>query len=128
MDSCCTTHCTPTSNITTRITELRDVTAKDGIHFVEAGYKDLAVNCVTSLRALLSTRKQSDLQRHGRENYYWHSFRSLVGSSAPAPALLGISVANAATSRNQRGRGVSGSWRGRGGLAPRPYAYHLYKC
>jgi hypothetical protein len=38
MDTWCTTSCTATSNTASRLEELRMVTAKDGIHFTQAGY------------------------------------------------------------------------------------------
>jgi hypothetical protein len=37
LDVCCTTTCTSTANIATRLTELKRFTAKDGVHFTPAG-------------------------------------------------------------------------------------------
>jgi hypothetical protein len=126
VDSCCMTHCTPTSNTATRISELRTVTSKDGIHFVETGYKILAASCVSSLRALLSSRNPPDSLHRGRESYYWRGFCIPVGSTSSAP-LLGANTVNTSASRYQCGRGACGSGRGRGPLASRPYGYHPYK-
>jgi hypothetical protein len=40
MDFRCTTARKPTANNLERLAELRKVTAKDGVHFVDAGYKN----------------------------------------------------------------------------------------
>jgi hypothetical protein len=42
MDSCCMTKCATTADTEERIKNLRRVTAKDGVHFVDEGYRTLA--------------------------------------------------------------------------------------
>jgi hypothetical protein len=37
LDTCCTTNCATTANSKTRLSELKTVTAKDGVHYVAAG-------------------------------------------------------------------------------------------
>ncbi len=49
MDSCCTTKCPVTATIEERLKELRSVTAKDGIHYIDEGYKNLAHRCTESM-------------------------------------------------------------------------------
>jgi hypothetical protein len=41
IDSCCATNCSLTANIRERIVELRKVTAKDGVHFIDDGYRNI---------------------------------------------------------------------------------------
>jgi hypothetical protein len=52
MDTCCATPCTATADISTCLRELRQARAKDGVHFVHAGYKNLAERCLSSLHTL----------------------------------------------------------------------------
>ncbi len=53
MDTCCTTPCTTaTADISTCLRELRQARAKDGVHFVRAGYKNLAEYSLSSLHTL----------------------------------------------------------------------------
>ncbi len=52
MDTCCTTVCPVTACVEERIKGLRSVTAKDGVHFVDVGYKNLAgrsINCLSKM-------------------------------------------------------------------------------
>jgi hypothetical protein len=118
LDSCCTTTCTSTSNTVTRISELRKVTAKDGIHFIEQGYKNLAENCVASLRTLLSSnseRARGGVHKSGV--FFWRGFRS------PTPA-----GASSSSGRGFHSRGIAARGIGRGCAWPggRGYGYHPY--
>ncbi len=54
LDACCTKLCATTANTKTRITDLKQVTAKDGVHFVAAGYQNLATHSLSCLRSLLT--------------------------------------------------------------------------
>jgi hypothetical protein len=78
MDSCCTTTCSPTANTAARLKELRKVTEKDGIHFTQAGYQNLADRCMVCIRALLVN--------HGKEErlstFFWRDSRAPGGPSA----------------------------------------------
>ncbi len=125
-DACCMTNCTPTANTATRIAELRKVTSKDGIHFVESGYKNLASSCVSSLKALLISGSSQKSTRQGNENFYWRGFRSPVGGSLSG-LPSGANTVNNFSSRPLRGRGSGSSARGRFPSASRPYGYHPYK-
>ncbi len=58
MDTCCITACKNTANTTTRLSELRQVTAKDGVHFVSAGYANLAARMTTCLAAMFDVPKK----------------------------------------------------------------------
>ncbi len=42
MDACCPTNCSLTADVSERIVELRKITAKDRVHFVDAGYRKIA--------------------------------------------------------------------------------------
>ncbi len=53
MDICCMTACRPTASNTERLAELRKVTAKDGVHFIEAGYRNLANRCVSCIQTMI---------------------------------------------------------------------------
>jgi hypothetical protein len=123
---CCTTTCTSTSNTVTRISELRKVTAKDGIHFIEQGYKNLAENCVSSLRSLLSsTSERARGGVHKSGVFFWRGFRSPVGSSLPTPT-----GSSSSSSRGYLGRGGATHVIGRGRTWPggrgRGRGYHPY--
>jgi hypothetical protein len=57
LDTCCTTRCISMANTSTRTSALRQVTAKDGVHFVTSGYKHLTLAYVGALRIMLATCK-----------------------------------------------------------------------
>jgi hypothetical protein len=57
LDTCCTTGCISTANTPSRISALRQVTAKNGVHFVTAGYKHLTSAYVTALKLYSPTRQ-----------------------------------------------------------------------
>jgi hypothetical protein len=125
-DACCMTNCTPTANTATRIAELRKVTSKDGIHFVESGYKNLASSCVSSLKALLTCGSSQKSARRGNEIFYWRGFRSPVGGSLSGLPSGAFTVSNS-YSRPPHGRVSASGGRGRFPPAGRPYGYHPYK-
>ncbi len=54
MDSSCMTNCTTTADIEDRIKNLRSTTAKDGVHFIDEGYRNLATRCLECLNQLTS--------------------------------------------------------------------------
>jgi hypothetical protein len=58
MDSCCMTMCAKIAGITERLTELRTVTAKDGTHFVDKGYQNMATQCMNCVRQIMTEPKQ----------------------------------------------------------------------
>jgi hypothetical protein len=114
LDTCCTTNCTSTATITHRLEQLKQVTAKDGVHFIAQGYANLASRASATLRTLLvsapRTRKES--------THFWRGFRSPVGAKAAT-----------AQQQMQHQRGMHGNSRGntnslRGG--PRR-GYHPYR-
>jgi lysophospholipase L1-like esterase len=55
LDTCCTTTCATTANTKTRLTDLKMVTAKDGVHYVAAGYRNLASRSISCLKTLLAS-------------------------------------------------------------------------
>jgi hypothetical protein len=93
LDSCCTTACTTTANTKNRLTNLKSVTAKDGIHYVAAGYQNLAVRSLSCLRTLLS---ESPCQSKP-VSHFWRGFKSTRGSK------------RAITTRHSHSRGRGGS-------------------
>jgi hypothetical protein len=54
IDICCTTTCSVTACTDERLKSLRSVTAKDGVHYVDVGYKNLAGCCIDCLSKMLS--------------------------------------------------------------------------
>jgi hypothetical protein len=52
LDTCCATGCPATSNTPTRIAELKNVTASDGVHFSKAGYSNIVNRCSACLSAM----------------------------------------------------------------------------
>ncbi len=49
------TTCTSTANTATRISELKCFNAKDGVHYISAGYKNLTDRVVATVNSLLSS-------------------------------------------------------------------------
>jgi hypothetical protein len=79
LDTCCVTTCKTTANLNDRVIEMRKVTSKDGVHFVAAGYGNLAARVTASLIALAAAPR--------RENkstvHFWRGFKSDIGSLKP---------------------------------------------
>jgi hypothetical protein len=115
LDTCCMTNCTSTATITHRLAQLKQVTAKDGVHFIAQGYANLASRASATLQTLLAsaprTRKDSI--------HFWRGFKSPVGAK--------IGTMQQHQHQHQRGaqsnsRGTSTSSRG----GPRR-GYHPYR-
>jgi lysophospholipase L1-like esterase len=100
LDSCCTTACATTANTKSRLTDLKSVTAKDGIHYVAAGYQNLAARSLSCLRTILSEAPR----QLKPTTHFWRGFKSTRGSK------------RALTARHsrERGRGGNKSHRARG--------------
>jgi hypothetical protein len=72
LDTCCVTTCKTTANINERIAEMKKVTLKDGVHFVAAGYGNLATRAISSLVAVLvAPRRELKTTTH-----FWRGFKS----------------------------------------------------
>ncbi len=77
LDTCCVASCIPTADLQTRISALKEVTAKDHIHFTVEGYANV-------VKQVLSTRnppQTTATQRLDAKKYYWRGFRSSVGAN-----------------------------------------------
>ncbi len=120
MDSCCATTCKGTAGLSERIMALRTVTAKDGIHFIQDGYKNIANRCKSCLNQLASGPKKVESTRKPT-SYFWRGFRSSRGSNmsarVPKPPHSGFGYASRGSLR--------GNPRGRHGSQSRPY--HPYR-
>jgi hypothetical protein len=88
LDTCCVTRCIPTADLQTRVSALKEVTAKDHIHFRAEGY----ANIVKHILSAQSTTQIVPTQQIEAKRYYWRGFRSSVGANS----LVG-------TLRNARG-------------------------
>jgi hypothetical protein len=80
LDTCCVASCTPTADLQTRVSALKEVTAKDHIHFTAEGYANL-------VQQVLSTRnppQTTPSHRLDAKKYYWRGFRSTVGAISVA--------------------------------------------
>jgi hypothetical protein len=86
LDTCCVTDCIPTADTNTRLKALRTVTARDGIHFLEAGYDWLVRNILNSSEHPSSKAKQSIKAKQ----HYWRGFRSPVGTNTPGTNTQGV--------------------------------------
>ncbi len=85
--ACCTTACATTANTKTRITDLKGVTASDGVHFVAAGYRNLATRSQGCIRALLSAPPRPVKP----SSHFWRGFKSPFGSKcAPTAPILSV--------------------------------------
>ncbi len=58
MDSCCVTDCSPTANLPDRLEGLQKVTMKDGIHFSQVGYKNMATRVLSCLGSMHGNPKK----------------------------------------------------------------------
>jgi hypothetical protein len=77
LDTCCTTNCATTANTKTRLSELKLVTAKDGVHYIAAGYRNLATRSITCLKTMLVSPPRDERPR----SFFWRGFKSPRGSS-----------------------------------------------
>jgi hypothetical protein len=69
-----------TASIPERLTELRSVSAGDGIHFNSNGYQNLAQRTVSCLRSIMTEKpKPKNARKH---TFFWRGFRSPHGSMA----------------------------------------------
>jgi hypothetical protein len=121
MDACCPTNCSLTASVGERIVELKKVTAKDGVHFIDAGYKKLAERCSACISVLLAG-EDKPCQRKPTL-HFWRGFRSHRGSLMPK---LGSGAHHGPTERAARGshRGLArGSFRSGG----RNRSFHPYR-
>ncbi len=74
-DTCCTTNCTLTTKTAIRVSELQQVTEKDGSHLRPAGYKNMANRCTACLHSVDCTNKKN------QGIHFWRVFRSTRGST-----------------------------------------------
>jgi lysophospholipase L1-like esterase len=85
LDACCMTAGATTANTKTRITDLKGVTARDGVHFVAEGYQNLAARSQVCIRALLTAPSRPVRPSAS----FWRGFKSPVGSKrAPSVPVL----------------------------------------
>jgi hypothetical protein len=98
LDTCCVTTCKATANLNERIAEMRKVTSKDGVHFMAAGYGNLAARAIAGLVALAAApRKELKTTTH-----FWRGFKSNIGSMEPKVSAPG--TARGRDHGNLRGR------------------------
>jgi hypothetical protein len=103
MDSCCVTSCSLTASVRDRIAELRKVTAKDGVHFIDDGYRNVAERSIACISTMLSEDHKPTCSQKPTV-HFWRGFRSSRGSLLPS---LGSS-----TPHMHHGRAARGSFRG----------------
>jgi hypothetical protein len=107
LDTCCATGCPATSNTSTRIAELKNVTASDGVHFSKVGYSNIVKRCSTCLMAM----NKCQVTHTKTVPHFWRGFKSPKGSSrkivtakhnltggkaSPSP-FIGVGVSGAST-------------------------------
>ncbi len=100
LDACCTTACATSANTKTRITDLKGVTASDGVHYVAAGYQNLATCSQGCIRALLSAPPRPVKP----SSHFWRGLKSPFGSKC-APTAPTLSVCGTGGVRPFRHRG-----------------------
>ncbi len=109
MDTCSTTSCTTTASTANRLAELRTVTANDGVHFTQSGYKNLANICTSCLPTLISTPKNiEEIITH-----FWRGFRNSRGSLR-IMASLGHSMPGRSAAHGNRTAFALGRFHSRG--------------
>ncbi len=102
LDACCTTTCPSTANTVTRLAKLKRFTAKDGVHYITAGYKNLADRITATLKTLLSSPRRPNKP----QSRVWRGFKSPVGSAVPQ--------VNRQTAAQSQGGSLQCSWPGKG--------------
>jgi hypothetical protein len=107
VDRCCTTACSPTANTTARVTELRKVTEKDGIHFTAEGHQNLAKRCTSCIKTLI----EGTVKEPRHITFFWRGFKSTVGSKRIAAHRQ-----HSIRGHNARGRGMQHGGRGSASL------------
>jgi hypothetical protein len=137
MDICCTTACSVTACSDERIKGLRSVTAKDSVHYVDTGYKNLAGRCVECLLKMLKKSNkevETKPEKTGSPtSFFWRGFRSTRGSSrqkrphgwnpgsqGPRGSAIGIARGRAAAARG-RARSAHGQLHYGGNSSFHPY-------
>jgi lysophospholipase L1-like esterase len=85
LDTCCVTSCKTTANIAERLSEMKKVTAKDGIHFVATGYGKSAARATTSLVAMMAAPRSEET----KSTHFWRGFKSFHVSREPKISLPG---------------------------------------
>ncbi len=63
MDACCPANCSLTADVSERIAEMKKITAKDGVHFVDAGYQKIAERVTACMEAMLTGDSNATSQR-----------------------------------------------------------------
>jgi hypothetical protein len=111
MDVCCTTTCSATACTDGRLKGLKSVTAKDGVHFVDAGYKNLAKRCMDCLSKMLSHESRIPEKTGKSTTFFWRGFRSTRGSNQKRSHSEMNHGARGSSAGGARGR--AGSARGR---------------
>jgi hypothetical protein len=138
MDVCCTTSCSVTACAEERIKGLRSVTAKDGVHYVDNGYKNLAGRCIECLLKMLKKSEQDVSSKPEKKGiptcFFWRGFRSLRGSSRQKRSYEWIPGSQRSRGSAQgiaRGRAAAARGRARSSHGQLHYVgntgYHPYK-
>jgi hypothetical protein len=113
MDSCCTTKCSPTANLPGRLEGLQEVTSRDGIHFSNEGYQNMASRVLKCIESMFENPKKEKKEK----TYFWRGFRSPIG----AKSWKTLAGRPAAARGAQRGRA------GGGRVVSQHLAFHPYK-
>jgi lysophospholipase L1-like esterase len=123
MDACCPANCSLTADISERIAEMRKITAKDGVHFIDAGYKKIAERVTACMAAMLTVDSNDTSQSQRKPTvHFWRGFRSQRGSLLPR---MGNSNHHSLSNVISRGshRGSRGQLRSHG----RSKLFHPYR-
>ncbi len=99
LDTCCTTTCATTANTKTWLIDLKMVTAKDGVHYVAAGYRNLATRSISCLKTLLASPPRDERVR----SFFWRGFKSPKGSNRIGLSKKSPSVRGGGNNRLARG-------------------------
>ncbi len=122
MDACCPTNCSLTADISERIVEMRKITAKDGVHFVDAGYRKIAERCTACIAVMLAG--DSKVPSHRKPTiHFWRGFRSQRGLLLPK---MGSSTHQSLLDVAARGS-LRGSARGSFRTSGRNRSFHPYR-
>ncbi len=122
MDSCCATNCSLTANISERIVEMRKITSKDGVHFVDAGYRNIAERSIVCISTMLAGDNRVTSQQKPTI-HFWRGIRSPRGLLLPK---LGSSTPQTLYGRAARST-FRGSSRGTPGGNGRNWSFHPYR-
>jgi hypothetical protein len=94
VDSCPVTKCRSTDYIVVRLTNLKDVSSSDGVHFTREGLSNMASICISTLYSATVRAEKSSITVTKKSGFYWRGFKSHRGASKMSAAAARLARLN----------------------------------